>query len=206
MYHGKAGRKLGRTSSHKEAMFRNMVTSVIKHERIRTTDSKAKEVRKLAEKMITLGKKGNLHARRQALAFVRDKALVSKLFGELTERYRNRAGGYTRIIKVGYRFGDNAPVSILEFIPEEKKKEKAKPKAKGKAKEKDKSALESIPEEKKKEKVKPKTEDKAKEKEEEKSALESISEERKKEKATKAKAKVKTTAKAKKEEKEKSAE
>jgi large subunit ribosomal protein L17 len=176
MYHGKAGRKLGRTSSHKEAMFRNMVTSVIKHERIRTTDSKAKEVRILAEKMITLGKKGNLHARRQALAFVRDKALVSKLFGELTERYRNRAGGYTRIIKVGYRFGDNAPVSILEFIPEEKKKEKAKPKAKGKAKEKDKSALESITEEKKKEK------------------------------ATKAKAKVKTTAKAKKEEKEKSAE
>ena len=204
MYHGKAGRKLGRTSSHKEAMFRNMVTSVIKHERIRTTDSKAKEVRKLAEKMITLGKKGNLHARRQALAFVRDKALVSKLFGELTERYRNRAGGYTRIIKVGYRFGDNAPVSILEFIPEEKKKEKAKPKAKGKTKEKEKSALESIPEEKKKEKEKPKAEDKAKEKE--KSALESIPEDKKKEKATKAKAKVKTTAKAKKEEKEKSAE
>ena len=147
MYHGKAGRKLGRTSSHKEAMFRNMVTSIIKHERIRTTDSKAKEVRKLAEKMITLGKKGNLHARRQALAFVRDKTLVSKLFGELTERYRKRAGGYTRIIKVGYRFGDNAPVSILEFIPEEKKKEKAtkakakvKTTAKTKKEEKEKSA------------------------------------------------------------------
>ena len=177
MYHGKAGRKLGRTSSHKEAMFRNMVTSIIKHERIRTTDSKAKEVRKLAEKMITLGKKGNLHARRQALAFVRDKAMVSKLFGELTERYRQRAGGYTRIIKAGYRFGDNAPVSILEFIPEEKKKEKTtKSKAKGK--------------------TKAKTQDK----EEEKSALESTLEE--KEKVTKAKAKVKTTAKAKKEEKE----
>ena len=203
MYHGKAGRKLGRTSSHKEAMFRNMVTSIIKHERIRTTDSKAKEVRKLAEKMITLGKRGNLHARRQALAFVRDKAMVSKLFGELTERYRNRAGGYTRIIKVGYRFGDNAPVSILEFIPEEKKKEKAKPKAKGKAKEKEKSALESMPEEKKQEKAKPKAEDKAKEKE--KLALESIPEEKKKEKATKAKAKVKTTAKTKKGEKEESA-
>jgi large subunit ribosomal protein L17 len=172
MYHGKAGRKLGRTSSHKEAMFRNMVTSIIKHERIRTTDSKAKEVRKLAEKMITLGKKGNLHARRQALAFVRDKILVSKLFGELTERYRQRAGGYTRIIKVGYRFGDNAPVSILEFIPEEKKKEKAKPKAKGKAKEKDKEkpALESIPEEKKKEKAKPKVKSKVKKEEKEKSA------------------------------------
>jgi large subunit ribosomal protein L17 len=90
--------------------------------------------------------------------------LVSKLFGELTERYRNRAGGYTRIIKVGYRFGDNAPVSILEFISEEKKKEKAKPKVKGKAKEKEKSALESIPEEKKKEKAKPKARGKAKEK------------------------------------------
>ena len=168
MYHGKAGRKLGRTSSHKEAMLRNMVTSVIKHERIQTTDSKAKELRKLAEKMITLGKKGNLHARRQALAVIRDKSLVSKLFGELTERYRNRTGGYTRITKAGYRFGDNAPVSILEFIPDEKKKEKAKPKAKGKtkakAKEKEKSALESIPEEKKKEKAKPKTKAKAKEK------------------------------------------
>ena len=135
MYHGKAGRKLGRTSSHKEAMLRNMVTSVIKHESIRTTDCKAKELRKLAERMITLGKRGDLHARRQALSVVRDKSVVSKLFGELTERYRTRAGGYTRIIKVGYRFGDNAPVSILEFIPDEKKKEKAKPKAKAKAKE-----------------------------------------------------------------------
>ena len=177
MYHGKAGRKLGRTSSHKEAMFRNMVTSVIKHERIRTTDCKAKELRKLAEKMITLGKKGSLHARRQALAVVRDKSLVGKLFGELTERYRNRAGGYTRIIKAGYRFGDNAPVSILEFIPDEKKKEKAKPKAKGKTKAKakekeekeEKSALESIPPEKKKEKAKPKVKSKAKKEEKEKS-------------------------------------
>ncbi len=134
MYHGKAGSKLGRTSSHKEAMLRNMVTSVIKHERIRTTDTKAKELRKLAEKMITLGKKGSLHARRQALAVVRDKETVSKLFGELTERYRNRAGGYTRIVKAGYRYGDNAPVSILEFIADEKKKEKAKAKGKTKTK------------------------------------------------------------------------
>ena len=131
MHHGKAGSKLGRTSSHKEAMLRNMVTSVIKHERIKTTDTKAKEIRKLAEKMITLGKKGSLHARRQALAVVRDKDMVGKLFGELTERYRNRAGGYTRIVKAGYRYGDNAPVSILEFIADEKKKEKAKTKAKG---------------------------------------------------------------------------
>jgi large subunit ribosomal protein L17 len=134
MYHGRAGRKLGRTSSHKEAMLRNMVTSVLKHESIRTTDCKAKELRKLAERMITLGKRGDLHARRQALSVVRDKSVVGKLFGELSDRYRTRAGGYTRIIKVGYRFGDNAPVSILEFIPDEKKKEKAKPKTKAKAK------------------------------------------------------------------------
>lgn len=136
MHHGKTGSKLGRSSSHKEAMLRNMVTSVIKYERIRTTDSKAKELRKVAEKMITLGKKGSLHARRQALAVVRDKDMVGKLFGELAERYRNRAGGYTRIVKAGYRYGDNAPVSILEFIPDEKKKEKAKSKTKVKAKEK----------------------------------------------------------------------
>lgn len=133
MYHGKAGKKLGRTSSHKEAMFRNMVTSVIKYESIRTTDTKAKELRRLAEKMITLGKRGDLHSRRQALSVIRDKSLVNKLFGELTERYRNREGGYTRIVKMGYRFGDNAPVSILEYIPEEKKKEKAKTKARAKA-------------------------------------------------------------------------
>ena len=132
MYHGKAGRKLGRTSSHREAMFRNMVTSIIKHESIRTTDTTAKEVRKLADRMITLGKRGDLHARRQALSVVRDKAMVAKLFGELAERFRNRAGGYTRIVKIGYRFGDNAPVSILEYLPDEKKKEKAKPNKKEK--------------------------------------------------------------------------
>ena len=132
MYHGKAGRKLGRSSSHREAMFRNMVTSIIRHESIRTTDATAKEVRKLADRMITLGKRGDLHARRQALSVVRDKEMVAKLFGELAERFRNRAGGYTRIVKVGYRFGDNAPVSILEYIPDENKKEKAKPKKKEK--------------------------------------------------------------------------
>ena len=128
MYHGKAGRKLGRTSSHREAMFRNMVTSIIKHESIRTTDTIAKELRKLADNMITLGKRGDLHARRQALSIVREKEMVAKLFGELAERFRNRDGGYTRIVKVGYRFGDNAPVSILEYLPDEKKKEKDRPK------------------------------------------------------------------------------
>ncbi len=154
MYHGKAGRKLGRTSSHREAMFRNMVTSVIKHERIRTTDAKAKEVRKIAEKMITLGKRGDLHARRQALAFVRDKEMVKKLFGELSERYRERHGGYTRIVKVGYRAGDNAPVSILEFIHDERKKEKTEDKAKKKAKGKTEAVTKTKAQSKSKEKVK----------------------------------------------------
>lgn len=132
MYHGKAGRKLGRTSSHREAMFRNMVTSIIKHESIRTTDTIAKELRKLADNMITLGKRGDLHARRQALAIVRDRQMVDKLFGELAGRFRDRTGGYTRIVKVGYRFGDNAPVSIIEYLPDEKTKEKVKPKRKAK--------------------------------------------------------------------------
>ncbi|HDQ03671.1 MAG TPA: 50S ribosomal protein L17 [Deltaproteobacteria bacterium] len=140
MYHGKGGRKLGRTSSHRMAMFRNMVTSVIRYERIRTTDAKAKEVRRLTEKMITLGKRGNLHARRQALSFVRDKEMVGKLFGELTERYRDRSGGYTRIIKEGFRVGDSAPVSILELIPDEKKKEKASGKGKAKPRKKEEDA------------------------------------------------------------------
>lgn len=132
MHHGKAGRKLGRTSSHREAMFRNMVTSIIKHESIRTTDTIAKELRKLADNMITLGKRGDLHARRQALAIVRDRQMVDKLFGELAGRFRDRAGGYTRIVKVGYRFGDNAPVSIIEYLPDEKTKEKVKSKRKAK--------------------------------------------------------------------------
>jgi large subunit ribosomal protein L17 len=163
MYHGKAGRKLGRTSSHKEAMFRNMVTSVIKHERIRTTDTKAKEIRKIAEKMITLGKRGDLHARRQALAFVRDKEMVKKLFGELSERYRERNGGYTRIIKAGYRVGDNAPISILELISDEKKKEKVETKGKAKKKEKTKDSAEVKTASKEKAKVK-KTKEKSEEK------------------------------------------
>ena len=118
MRHGKSGRKLGRTSSHREAMLRNMVTSFLKYERITTTDAKAKELRKVAEKMITLGKRGDLHARRQALSFVRDRAVVGKLFDELSIRYRERGGGYTRIVKMGNRTGDNAPVSIIEFIRE----------------------------------------------------------------------------------------
>jgi large subunit ribosomal protein L17 len=118
MRHRKSGRKLGRTSSHREAMLRNMVTSLLKYEKITTTDAKAKELRKVAEKMITLGKRGDLHARRQALSFVRDREIVGKLFDELSARYRDWTGGYTRIVKMGNRAGDNAPVSIIEFIQE----------------------------------------------------------------------------------------
>jgi large subunit ribosomal protein L17 len=134
MRHGKAGSKLGRTTSHRKAMLRNMVTSFLKYEQVKTTDVKAKELKKVAEKMITLGKRGDLHARRQALAFVRDPAIVGKLFSELSERYRSRAGGYTRIVKMGYRTGDNAPLSVIEFVgavqrQKPKKKAKASPAA-----------------------------------------------------------------------------
>ncbi len=116
MGQGKFGSKLGRTTSHRKAMLRTMVTSLLKHEKIKTTDTKAKELRKVAEKMISLGKRGDLHARRQAAAFVRERDVVGKLFGELSDRYRDRSGGYTRILKTGYRVGDNAPMSIIEFV------------------------------------------------------------------------------------------
>lgn len=127
MGQGKFGSKLGRTTSHRKAMLRTMVTSLLKHERIKTTDIKAKELRKVAEKMITLGKRGDLHARRQAAGYVREREIVGKLFGELSARYRERAGGYTRIVKTGYRAGDNAPMSVVEFVRDaEAEKEKKK--------------------------------------------------------------------------------
>ncbi len=116
MRHRKSGRKLGRSSSHRKALFRNMVTSLLEHESIRTTDAKAKELRGLAERMITLGKRGDLHARRQALSVIRSKGVTAKLFSELAERYRSRAGGYTRVVKVGHRVGDAAPLSIIELV------------------------------------------------------------------------------------------
>lgn len=128
MRHGNYGKKLGRTSSHRQAMLRNMVTSLIRTEKIMTTDTKAKVLKSVADRMITLGKRGDLHARRQALSFIRERAVVIKLFDELSPRYRERQGGYTRIMKMGYRHGDNAPVSMIEFIPEvgeEKPKKKA---------------------------------------------------------------------------------
>ncbi|MEW6501898.1 MAG: 50S ribosomal protein L17 [Thermodesulfobacteriota bacterium] len=116
MRHRKAGNRLGRNSSHREAMIRNMVTSLLAHERIVTTAAKAKEVRKVADKMITLAKRGDLHARRQALAVVRDKDVVAKLFDKLRADYLERSGGYTRIIRTGNRLGDAAEMAILELV------------------------------------------------------------------------------------------
>ncbi|MBU0730037.1 MAG: 50S ribosomal protein L17 [Proteobacteria bacterium] len=116
MRHRKAGKRLGRTTSHRLAMVRNMVTSLLDHERIVTTTTKAKEVRKVADQMITLAKRGDLHARRQALSFIRDKKIVAKLFDTLKNDYKDRNGGYTRIIKTGTRLGDAASMSILELV------------------------------------------------------------------------------------------
>ena len=116
MRHKYSGRKLGRTSSHRIAMFRNMVTSLFEHERIVTTTEKAKEARPIAEKMITLAKRGDLHARRQALSFIRSKDVVEKLFTEIKDNFEDRKGGYTRIIKTGVRKGDCASMAILELV------------------------------------------------------------------------------------------
>ena len=131
MRHRKAGLKLGRTASHRDAMFRNMVTSLFKHERIKTTDAKAKELKRWADNIITLAKKGDLHARRQALAIIRERKVVEKVFNEAPERYGPSNGGYTRIIKAGFRPGDAASVSIVELIgsaPQKPAKSEAKPK------------------------------------------------------------------------------
>ena len=116
MRHRKAGRKLGRSSSHRMAMLRNIVTSLLDMERIVTTVPKAKEVRCVAERMITLGKRGDLHARRQAMAFIRSKDVVTKLFDRLSNQYADRQGGYTRIIRTGTRLGDAAPMAIIELV------------------------------------------------------------------------------------------
>lgn len=129
MRHQKAVKKLGRTSSHRKAMLRNMVTSLLKHEKIVTTDAKAKELRRIAEKMITLGKRGTLHSVRRALTVVRDKTTTKKLFDDLAKRYENRQGGYTRIVKLGYREGDNSPVSMIQLIPVEDPKDQKKKKS-----------------------------------------------------------------------------
>ncbi|MGA8196848.1 MAG: 50S ribosomal protein L17 [Acetobacteraceae bacterium] len=116
MRHGVAGRKLNVTSSHRQAMFRNMAVALIKHEQITTTLPKAKELRPVAEKLITLGKRGGMHARRLAYAQLRDDVIVSKLFGALADRYRTRQGGYCRVLKAGVRYGDAASMAVIEFV------------------------------------------------------------------------------------------
>ncbi len=128
MRHRRAGKKLGRDSSHRKAMLRNMVTSLFKYEQLETTDAKAKQLRPVAEKIITLAKRGDLHARRQAFAYIKDKAITHRLFGDLRDRYMDRQGGYVRIVKKGNRKGDGAPLSVIQLLPEEEGKKKGKKK------------------------------------------------------------------------------
>ncbi|MCZ2158584.1 50S ribosomal protein L17 [Bartonella sp. 220] len=116
MRHSKSGRKLNRTASHRKAMFANMAVSLIEHEQIVTTLPKAKEIRPIVEKLVTLGKRGSLHARRQAIAALHDASKVAKLFDTLAPRYVSRNGGYLRIMKAGFRTGDNAPMAVIEFV------------------------------------------------------------------------------------------
>jgi large subunit ribosomal protein L17 len=116
MYHGRAKRRFNRTSEHRKAMFMNLSQALIKHEQIITTLPKAKDLRPVVEKLVTLGKRGDLHARRQAIAQLRDIVLVRKLFDVLGPRYKERQGGYTRVLKAGFRYGDNAPMAVIEFV------------------------------------------------------------------------------------------
>ncbi|MBW2565301.1 MAG: 50S ribosomal protein L17 [Deltaproteobacteria bacterium] len=193
MRHRKAGKKLNRTGSHRNAMFRNMVTSLFEHGRIQTTDAKAKELRRWADRMVTLAKRGDLHARRQALAVMRDKTVVHKLFEEAVDRFGDRVGGYTNVVKIGRRRGDAAPVSLVELVTpkeqkEQKKKKKktakkvteeAKKKTTAKAKEKAPAKAKEKATAKAKEKATPKkveTEDKAVEKKASEKAKEAVSE------------------------------
>ncbi len=126
MRHGNRGRKFNRTAAHRKAMFANLAAALIKHEQIVTTLPKAKDLRPVVEKLITLAKKGGLAAKRQAISQIRDEDQVSKLFGVLAGRYKDRKGGYTRVLKAGFRFGDNAPLAVIEFVdrdPNEKGKD-----------------------------------------------------------------------------------
>ncbi|HUI20088.1 MAG TPA: 50S ribosomal protein L17 [Methylocella sp.] len=116
MYHGHAKRRFGRTHEHRKAMFANMCQALIKHEQIVTTLQKAKDLRPIVEKLVTLGKRGDLHARRQTIAQIKDPVLASKLFDVLGPRYKDRHGGYTRVLKAGFRYGDNAAMAVIEFV------------------------------------------------------------------------------------------
>ena len=192
MRHRVAGRKLSRHTQHRELMFRNMLVSLLEHERIKTTLAKGKELRSWADRIITLGKRGTLHARRRAFALLRDKGIVKKLFDEIAPKFKDRAGGYTRVYKLGWRQGDAAPLSLVELVtfthPEEKKKSTITTKAK--------EVLEKVTPKKKekvekKEKVKEKAKEKPKEKEKEKKEKKVKKEEKEapKEKKTKPKKK-----------------
>ncbi len=116
MRHGLSGRKLNRSSSHRKAMFANMAVALLKHEQIKTTLPKAKDLRRVVDRLITLGKRGGLHARRQAFSVLRDDVTTAKLFGDLAERYKERPGGYTRVLKAGFRYGDMAPMGLIELV------------------------------------------------------------------------------------------
>ncbi|MEM7226610.1 MAG: 50S ribosomal protein L17 [Pseudomonadota bacterium] len=116
MRHRLSGRRFNRTSSHRKAMFANMAVALIKHEQIKTTLPKAKDLRRVVDRLVTLGKRGDLHARRQALAVLKDTTITAKLFDELAERYKERPGGYTRVLKAGFRYGDMAPMGIIELV------------------------------------------------------------------------------------------
>lgn len=146
MRHKRVGRKLGVTTKHRKSMLRTMVTDLFRNDRLRTTDTRAKELRRVAEKLITLAKDGSLHKRRQAGAYIRDNEVLRKLFDEIAEKFKDRPGGYTRIIKLGFRKGDNSPISLIELVEEEykpKKKKKAPKKAAPKPKAKKESAKSS---------------------------------------------------------------
>jgi large subunit ribosomal protein L17 len=116
MRHGFQGRRFNRSASHRKAMFANMAASLIKHEQIKTTLPKAKDLRRVVDRLVTLGKRGDLHARRQALSVLRDTEITAKLFGEIAERYKERNGGYSRVLKAGFRYGDMAPMAVIELV------------------------------------------------------------------------------------------
>jgi len=136
MRHRRLGRKLGVTTKHRRSMLRNMVTDFLRNGSVKTTDTRAKELRRVSEKIITLARRGSLHSRRRAAAFIRDKDVLRKLFGDIAQKYKDRPGGYTRIVKIGFRKGDNAPLSILELVEED-----LKPKTKKKARVKEKQKM-----------------------------------------------------------------
>jgi large subunit ribosomal protein L17 len=141
MRHAKTGRKFSRTASHRKAMFANLAASLIKHEQIATTLPKAKDLRPIVEKLVTLAKRGDLHARRQAIAQIRDLGMVKKLFETIGPRYKARPGGYTRVLKAGFRHGDSAPLAVIEFVDRDKEAKGAEDRARHEARQ----AAEGVP-------------------------------------------------------------